>query len=154
MRVAADVLTIAVCIVLLALFARAYLPAPPVATPIPTAVHLDGVDFSTAPRTLIMALRSDCPFCQESMPFYRRLLARDREGAQFVVIAPAEDTEIGSYLASGGVEPDSVLFAEPDAMPVPGTPILLLVDSAGLVTEAWIGLLSAERERQVFDALW
>ena len=102
---------------------------------------------------LILALRSDCPFCQQSMPFCRRLLARDRAGARIVVAAPPRDTGIGDYLAAESVAPDSVVFPAPGALPVPGTPTLLLVDSSGLVTHAWIGLLNADREREVFDAL-
>ena len=116
--------------------------------------RIDGAGLDLAPYpTLIMALRSDCGFCQESMPFYRRLLARDRAGVRIIVAAPPADTGIADYLASESVNPDTVAFVEPDAVPVSGTPTLLLVDGEGLVTHAWIGLLNAEREAEVLDAV-
>ena len=115
--------------------------------------RINGAELAPS-RTLVMALRSDCVFCQESMPFYRRLLERDRAGVRIVVAAPRDDTGIGDYLESEGTKPDSIVFVEPDALPVSGTPTLLYVDDEGLITHAWIGLLNAAREREVFDALW
>lgn len=116
---------------------------------------LGEVDFSTTTRSLVMVLQSDCVFCQESMPFYRRLVAADRSDAQIVVVAPPRDAGIiGDYLASEGVTPDSVVFVGSGVLPISGTPTLLLVDRDGVVTNAWIGLLSEEREAEVTDALF
>ena len=113
-----------------------------------------GIDYSAGDRNLVMALQSDCPFCQESMPFYRRLLERDTADVQIVVVAPPQDTNINDYLASEGVYPDSIVFVAPGVLPVSGTPTLLLVNGEGLVTRAWIGVLSPEREAEVIDALF
>ena len=112
-----------------------------------------GVDFSAAPKTLVLVLRSDCVFCQESMPFYRRLLSdRDAADVQVVVAAPPFDTQIGEYLESERVYADSVVFVAADALPVSGTPTLLMVDNTGLITHAWLGQLNAEREQEVLSA--
>ena len=111
------------------------------------------LDFAES-QTLIMALQSDCGFCQKSMPFYRRLLERDANEVQIVVAAPPRDSRIGDYLASENVNPDSVVFVQPGTLPVQGTPTLLLVDNEGLVTHAWIGLLNADREAEVIDAMF
>ncbi len=113
-----------------------------------------GGDFSTSRQTLIIALQSGCGFCQQSMPFYRRLLERDTDDVRIVVAAPPYDTGIGDFLAAEGVEPDSVVFAGTGALPISGTPTLLLVDGAGLVTHGWIGLLNAEREAEVLEAVF
>jgi hypothetical protein len=155
MRVAADALTIALCVALLALLAKGHIGGPTrLAPPMPeTHVHLDGVDFGAAPQTLIMALRSDCVFCQESMPFYRRLLARDTVGTQVVVAAPARDVGINAYLASQAVVPDAILLVPPGGLPLYGTPSLIMVDPSGAVIDAWIGLLDAEQEAEVLAAL-
>lgn len=156
LQVAADVATVVLAAAAIVALAVVYWPESPTA-PETFDVWIDestGIDPANAPRTLIMALDSGCGFCQESMPFYRRLLEHDTSDVQIVVAAPPYDTGIGDYLASEGVEPDSVVFAEPGALPVSGTPTLLLVDGEGLVTHAWIGLLSADREQEVFDALW
>ena len=115
---------------------------------------LGRIDFSVATRSLVMVLQSDCVFCQDSMPFYRRLVAADRGDAQIVVAAPPYDTGIRDYLASESVTPDSVVFLESGVLPVRGTPTLLMVDRDGVVTDAWIGLLDAEGEADVIEALF
>ena len=157
MRVAADFLTSALCVVLLAFFAKAYMcPAPTTVTPPQQSMQIDETvaNFSEASQTLIVALRSDCRYCQESMPFYRRLLNGDRRDMQIVVAASPGDTGIINYLASEGVKPDSIVLVEPYALPVSGTPTLLLVDSEGLVTHAWMGLLDADREAEVVTTIF
>lgn len=113
-----------------------------------------GIDFSLEPRTLIAVLQSGCGYCQESAPFYRRLLERDTAGIQVVVAAPSDDAGIGDYLASANIEPDAVVLVTRGQLPVPSTPTLLLVDGAGVVTHAWVGLLSAEREADLLDVLF
>ena len=113
-----------------------------------------GIDFAEPRATLIMVLASDCPFCQESMPFYRRLLSHDRARVQVVVAAPVRDAGMGDYLASESVTPDAQVFVEAGILPVGGTPTLLVVDSEGVVTHAWVGLLDAEREADVLGVLF
>ena len=159
MRIAADLLTVVVCVVLLAFFAREY--GRPASPPSPTVqdVHIDGAvaDFGRTSKTIILALKTDCVFCQRSAPFYRRLVERiERDGpdAQVVVAAHSNDRGIDDFLVSEGINPDSVVFVASGELPVRGTPTLLLVDGEGLVTHIWIGLLDADREAEVFDALF
>ena len=120
-----------------------------------TGVRLDapaGMDLSAAERTLVAVLRSDCPFCDQSKPFYEQLARRDRTGIQIVVAAPRGDTGIENYRSV--LEPDSIVFVGPGALPVRGTPTLLLVDSEGAVEAAWTGLLGPEREAEVLAAVF
>ena len=160
-----DALTVAVGVAVLAVLAANRLPrdtpgqAPAGqvdSTPL-YEVRIDpvvGIDFAAGERTLIMVLRSDCRYCRESMPFYRRLLARDTEATQIVVAAPPDDREMAAYLTSEQVRPDALAFAEPNLVPVSGTPTLLMTDAEGLVTHAWVGLLDADREADVFETLF
>ena len=111
-----------------------------------------GIDLSAAERTLVAVLRSDCPFCDQSKPFYEQLAKRDRTGVQIVVAAPRGDADIESYRPV--LEPDSIVFVEPGVLPVSGTPTLLLVDSDGLVEAAWIGLLGSDRQKEVLTAVF
>lgn len=123
-----------------------------------SGVRLDdqstGIDFAEGKQTLIMVLQSDCTFCHQSMSFYRRLLEHDRNDVQIVVAAPPHDSGLGDYLTSESIEPDSVVFVDSGVIPATGTPTLLLVDGDGLVMHTWIGLLNAERETEVFEALF
>lgn len=160
-----DAMTVAVGVAVLAVLAANHLsrdtpgqaPAGQVdSTPL-YEVRIDpavGIDFAAGERTLIMVLRSDCRYCRESMPFYRRLLARDTDATQVVVVAPPDDREMGDYLAFEQVRPDALTFAEPNLVPVSSTPTLLMTDAEGLVTHAWVGLLDADREADVFVTLF
>ena len=113
-----------------------------------------GIDFGAGEKTLVMALDSDCVFCQQSMPFYRRLLEADRADTQIVVATSPDDSAIVDYLSTERVSPDNVVFVAPGTLPVPGTPTLLLVDDQGLITHAWVGLLDDYREAEVISSLF
>ena len=87
------------------------------------------------------------------MPFYQRLAAL--EDLQVVVTAPKRDTEIAAYLDSYGFKPDDIVFLD-DQQPrlaIRVTPTLLIVDSDGLVTHSWMGVLSEDAEVEVLRVL-
>ena len=123
-------------------------PASPAPADVAAGVQLDGaamgLDFADR-STLLIGLASDLRLLSTVHAVYRRLLERPRSGSQVVVAAPPTDTGIGGYLQAEGVEPDAVVF--PVALPVRVTPTLLLVDSAGVVSRSWAGLLNADREQ-------
>lgn len=159
LRVASDVVTIVLGVVLIGVLVWRWVAPPP--TPFQldmqaaeTSLEAVAVDFSENSRTLVMVLQSDCGFCQESMPFYRRLLERDHEDLGIVVAAPPSDRVIGDYLASEGVNPDSIVFVDLSELSVPGTPTLLLADDEGQVMRAWVGLLNAEREAELIATVF
>ena len=100
-----------------------------------------------------MALASDCPFCDQSTPFYRRLVDGESANAQIVVAAQSGDTAISRYLSEHDISPDGIVLVEPGVLPVMGTPTLLLVDDTGVVKDAWIGRLTPDREAEVIDRI-
>lgn len=112
------------------------------------------VDFSAAARTLLVALQRPCRYCDDSVPFYRRLATRaaGRDDVRIVVVAPPRNPDIGDYLASRGFEPDEVVLAE--RFPARGTPSLLAVDAEGSLTHMWAGLLDPGQEAEVLDVLF
>ena len=146
----ADGLTVAVAVVIVGVVGARFIPGervPAVDTTIDGQAA--GIDFGAAQQTLIIVLQSDCPYCEQSRPFYERL-PRDTS-AQIVIAAPLGDTDIESYREL--IEPDDLVFIESGVLPVGGTPTLLLVDAEGRVDAAWIGLLDSGREAEVMDAL-
>ena len=114
------------------------------------------IDFSDASRTLLVVLQRPCRYCDDSMPFYRRLDARapGRNDVRIAVVAPPRNRGIGDYLASEGFEPDAVVFADPERFPASGTPTLMVVDGDGSLTYSWVGLLDAGQEAEVLDVLF
>lgn len=81
---------------------------------------------------------------------------RNRQSGRLRCRAPATAGRRESTVDSirSPIDPDAVVFVEGGVLPVSGTPTLLLVDSEGLVTHAWIGLLDAGREADVIEALF
>lgn len=116
-----------------------------------------GVDFAAARITLVMVLREDCHFCQESLPFYRQLSeARSRTpnpDLRVVVASTDSPTALSTYLESKEVRVDQVATVEQGGLKVPGTPSLLLVDRAGKVTRIWRGRLAERQQKEVLQSL-
>ena len=152
----ADAITVVVGVAVLAALGARYLSSGPVAPGV--GERLDpsvGIDVAAGSQALVLALQSNCQFCQESMPFYRRVLVERNSGElQIVVAAPSHDVGIGEYLAQEGLHPDDVVFVERGQVPVAGTPTLLVVDASGMVTHAWIGRLDADQEAEVMSVLF
>ena len=74
----ADGATIAVAIAILVSVGSQFRPSGPAGMSESELVEFRAGDvLDLDGRTLLMVLRSDCRFCQQSMPFYRRLLERD-----------------------------------------------------------------------------
>ena len=160
LSVATDIAVLLLCVtatlvVVTRFFSASSLPAPPGARQI-IGLQLDasvGIDWSNGTRALVLLLHSDCGFCRESMPFYRRLLANRPDNTQIVVVASPQDVRMRDYLASERVAPDAVVSVEPSALPIRVTPALFVVDTTGTITHAWIGRLDDDREAAVIDVL-
>jgi len=117
---------------------------------------LEGVDFRAAPRTLIMALREDCRYCRDSIPFYRELTGELGNGTprpQLVVVSTDPAASMKAYLKAGGLQVDHVVEYQLNALKIPATPMLLLIDGNGLVQRVWRGRLASGGQKEVFGAL-
>ena len=132
--------------------------APKVYEPGDTFEAVEGLDLSSAPRTLLMALREDCTYCKASQPFYRRLsasVAKSSSGAVRLVVVTTDDSDqMLEHLTAGQVRVDQVVTVPFGAlMHIPGMPMLVLADSGGKVHKVWRGRLSPKDEAGVIEAL-
>lgn len=117
-------------------------------------VSLAGVDWSKSSRTLVLALSTTCHFCSESAGFYKRLVPEATgHGVSIVAVLPQPTAEGRSYLDGLGLHVEDVVQAPVTAVDGAGTPTLLIVDSGGRISKAWVGKLAPEREQQVFVSL-
>jgi len=111
-----------------------------------------GYQWTSHPKTLVLALRKDCQYCEASMPFYKQLSSLERKGklrAHLLAIMPDSRAAGNEALQASGVEIQGV-FEEPLAsIQILGTPTLLLLDASGRVEKAWVGQLSAGEETRV-----
>ena len=70
-----------------------------------------------------------------------------------VAVLPQTTSEAQAYLTSQGVHVNEVKQATLNSIGVRGTPTLLLVDKAGVVTNVWVGKLQPDQEAQVLNVL-
>lgn len=120
-----------------------------------TKIMLAGTDWSSYDHTIVLAIRSDCRFCTESAPFYRTLVAKHAGQSKvgLVVVLPEDVDSSRRYLSSLGVSVGNVKQASLPSLGVAGTPTILVVDSTGLVSDAWMGRLTPAREEEVLSQL-
>lgn len=119
-----------------------------------TTLSLPGVDWRANTNTMILAVSTNCHYCSESAPFYRRLASElPRRRVHLTALLPQDAAEGQKYLRSLNVPVSDVRQAPLKKLKIRGTPTLLLVDERGIVRQVWEGMLSPERERQVFEAV-
>lgn len=116
--------------------------------------HLDlpGLDPSASEATLVLVVRSTCPYCTASMPFYSSLSAMRSANPDRRLVAASWEAEdvTRRYLEEHHVVVDKILSVSPKSLRVPGTPTVILVNGKGTVQGAWVGKLSETHEQEVF----
>jgi hypothetical protein len=117
--------------------------------------RLDGWDWGTHDRTLVLALRKGCHFCEDSAPFYQRLLVtqkQDGSATAIVAVFPDAAGAAKEVVQSEGLEIPALAGVPLEGLKVFGTPTLLLVDRSGTVLKTWVGVLSPREELDVIQA--
>jgi hypothetical protein len=160
----ANIATIVAAVLLSAVVVRTYVfpnaiarSIAPVSTPeIIKGKNVDGralgVDWKKNRRTLVLAISTTCHFCKDRVPFYQKLAATGTD-VKMIAVLPQPVTESQQYLSGVGVHVDEVKQATLGALGIRGTPTLLLVNDAGVVTDVWVGRLQPDQETQVLTAL-
>lgn len=118
-------------------------------------VKLAGASWSTSPKTVVLALSTQCHFCKVSAGFYRTLVGSARPERFRVVAAVRESAqELRPHLAELGIESvQTVGEVDFATLGVEVTPTVLVVDRGGTVQAAWRGKLTPSQEREVFAAV-
>lgn len=155
-----NIAIIVVALVLGVVVVKRFLLSPQAPAPVKpiaagTKMVLPDMEWAKSRQTLLVVLAPGCRFCSESVPFYQRLAkeALGRSDVQLVAVLPQSPAEGRKYLDDLNVAIQQVKQAELPSIQVTGTPTLILVDSQGIVTHAWIGKLPAEQEEEVLGDL-
>lgn len=118
-------------------------------------VKIPGADWQAAPFSVLLQLSSTCHFCNESMPFYKQLVAaRQTQAARVPVIVASTDAVavMQKHLEDQQVIVDKVLHTRLGSFDT-GTPTIYIVDSKGLVKRAFVGKLDPAGEKELLSIM-
>jgi hypothetical protein len=116
-------------------------------------VKLPGADWQAAPISVVLQLSSTCHFCNESLPFYKQLMAaRETQAAKVPILVVSSDAVavIRKHLEDQQLMVDRVLHSRMEAFGT-GTPTVFIVDSKGVVKRAFIGKLDSSGEKELLS---
>lgn len=118
-------------------------------------LSLPDVDWSKSNKNLLLVLSDSCKYCSESAPFYQHLVQEraQRETFRLTAVFPQPISDGRKYLTGLGVAIEDIRQLSPGAIRIRGTPTLLLVNNAGVVTDEWMGKLSPDEETAVLSRL-
>ena len=117
---------------------------------------LSSIDYRTTRKTLVAVLSTKCNYCNESLPFYRRLLEMQQTAQQatrIVAVFPNPQTEVNRYKQQNQLNLESLPAVNYSTLGVTGTPTLVLVDSTGRIVDFWVGKLSEVEQQEVIEAV-
>lgn len=105
-------------------------------------------------KTLVLVLSATCPYCRDSAPFYRELLAvTDGRRVAVVALFPQDVPTSRQYLQQLPLDVSDVRQVSPTSIGVQGFPTMMLVDAAGVIEELWRGKLNAAQQSRVKSRL-
>ena len=114
--------------------------------------ELEAIDFGASPRTLLIALRSSCNVCADSMPFYRELVRHRNPELTRIVALTFDSLQDGmSFLSKHGVQVDHVVSVGQKELRISRVPTILLVDSAGKIIKTSVGKPSREHDEELLE---
>ena len=117
---------------------------------------LHAYDWKAHDRTLVLALRSGCHFCEASMPFYRRLAKLEQTnqiGVHLIAVFPDDPIVVRQVVETQQLSIEVVAGFELGQVKVQATPTLMLVDEQGQVSKVWMGELPPAEEAEVIAAI-
>jgi hypothetical protein len=113
---------------------------------------IPGISYGKAPRTLLIALNTNCGFCTESVPFYNRLAEAQRVGnslIRIVAVFPNSEKEVQQYPHLHGLALSSKAAVDLRSLNVVGTPTMLLLDQNGNIVDFWLGKPTEAVQNQI-----
>lgn len=116
-------------------------------------MNLPNEDWGRNRKTLLLGLSTNCKYCSASAGFYQRLAQAASANTKLVAVLPQSREESQQYLAALKLPIENIQQASPAALGIRGTPTLILVNSAGSVTNLWVGQLPHDKEEEVLAAV-
>jgi hypothetical protein len=126
----------------------------PLLNPLEKVLPLEGINWKENGKTLVLYLSTTCRYCNESIPFYQRLIDEKSDGVGKIVTLFSQGEEVATeYLDRHNIKVDVVKSGSLRSIGVTATPTLLIVDENGVVSDHWRGKLNPEKEAEVLAKL-
>jgi hypothetical protein len=112
---------------------------------------VSNVDLSLSGVTLVLILKRDCRYCDQSIPFYRTLVKNTQSSLlRTIVLIPVDESK---PFKTWGLEVDAVIPTRLTDLKVRGTPTILIIDRRGRIDRIWSGLLDERHQNEVRTAI-
>lgn len=114
------------------------------------------VDYGSREQTLLIFLNTNCSYCLESIPFYRKLSDAQPQGSKslrIVALFPNKAEEVAKYVKENQLTVENVAEVDLGVLGISGTPTMILVNSKGEVKNFWLGRLSNTETDEFFRSL-
>ena len=121
-----------------------------------TQLKLEGVSWNKVDKTVVMALSTQCHFCEQSIPFYQKLSSSPAVSSGHVALValfPQTRLEALSFVERNRLHIDNILSVSPQVVGASGTPTVYVVDRTGKIEDVWIGMLSTDQEKELLSKL-
>lgn len=105
--------------------------------------------WNSHPKTLVLALRVGCPYCEASMDFYQDLHRRLPKDSHMIAIFQETGDLPKQDLPASLRDVEVLTGIDLGTLGIFGTPTIILADTGGVVQKVWRGRLSEELEQQV-----
>jgi thioredoxin-related protein len=117
---------------------------------------IPGIDWKANDRTLVLALKKGCHYCEDSMPFYRQLAQLSEQNAlkaNLVAVFPDSSADVDAIVKTDHLSLRTVSSVPLYTLKIPGTPTIFLADRSGKIIQDWIGVLSDQQQQQLLALL-
>jgi thiol-disulfide isomerase/thioredoxin len=121
-----------------------------------TLLPVSGVKWADHNKTLVLAIRIGCHYCEASMPFYEslsQLAAAHKLHVHLLAVMPDSREQATTLLRSKSIVMDASYDNRLTDLGIEGTPTLLLVDAQGKVYREWEGQLASRQQQDVIAAI-
>lgn len=126
----------------------------PSAPVIGSKANLPGINWDDKSKTVLLVLKKGCQYCTKSAPFYKRLIESAKgKDVKLLAVMPDSQEESLAYLSELSLQGLETFQANLSALSVRGTPTVLIVNSKGEITNAWVGQLKDDQEKEVLEKL-
>jgi len=114
---------------------------------------LQEVDFKKSPNTILLVTDIKCHYCTQSLPFYKKLIAKSKENPAIRVIAVLNNKseEVEDYLREHDVAVEFIPNVDLVKLKVDATPTVIWVDANRKIVGSYQGLLQEKQESAFFE---